>query len=68
MIVYPTLRPSSRSQVLGNWNFCRKIFSKVYVAEAVVEECEECEEGGRILVSDLRQMDRVQPVQDEIDI
>lgn len=39
-----------------------QLFDKIYVAEAVIDECTE---GGRILVPDLRTLDWVKPVANE---
>ena len=64
MIVYSNTTPFIALASIGQLELLPKIFGKVHVAEAVVEECAE---GGRILVPDLKQMDWILPVADDND-
>ena len=64
MIVYSNTTPFIALASIGRLELLPKIFGKVHVAEAVIEECAE---GGRALVPDLRQLDWILPVADDND-
>lgn len=65
MIVYSNTTPFIALASIGQLELLPKIFGKVRVAEAVINECAE---GGRVLVPDLRQIDWVVPVADDNDL
>lgn len=62
MIVYSNTTPFIALASIGQLELLPQLFGKVHVAESVIEECAE---GGRILVPDLRTLDWVIPVADE---
>lgn len=64
MIVYSNTTPFIALASIGRLELLPNIFGKVHVAEAVIEECAE---GGRVLVPDLRQLDWILPVADDND-
>jgi predicted nucleic acid-binding protein len=62
VIVYSNTTPFIALASIGQLELLPRLFDKVRVAESVVEECAE---GGRILVPDLRGLDWVVPVSDD---
>lgn len=65
MIVYSNTTPFIALASIGQLEILPKIFGKVRVANAVIEECAE---GGRIIVPDLMQLDWIVPVADDDDV
>jgi hypothetical protein len=64
VIVYSNTTPFIALASIGQLELLPKIFGKVHVAEAVIDECAE---GGRVLVPNLRQLDWIVPVADDND-
>lgn len=62
MIVFSNTTPFIALASIGQLKLFPQLFDKVHVAESVIDECAE---GGRILVPDLRSLDWVIPVADE---
>ena len=62
MIVFSNTTPFIALASIGQLELLPKLFGKVRVAESVIDECAE---GGRILVPNLRSLDWVTPVADE---
>ena len=62
MIVFSNTTPFIALASIGQLELLPKLFGKVHVAESVIDECAE---GGRILVPNLRSLDWVTPVADE---
>ena len=62
MIVFFNTTPFIALASIGQLELLPKLFGKVHVAESVIDECAE---GGRILVPNLRSLDWVTPVPDE---
>lgn len=59
MIVFSNTTPFIALASIGQLELLPQLFGKVHVAESVIEECAE---GGRILVPELRTLDWVIPV------
>lgn len=64
MIVYSNTTPFIALASIGQLNLLPQIFGKLHVADAVLDECAE---GGRILVPDLKTLDWVIPVANDED-
>jgi hypothetical protein len=62
VIVFSNTTPFIALASIGQLKLFPQLFDKVHVAESVIDECAE---GGRILVPDLRSLDWVIPVADE---
>ena len=62
MIVFSNTTPFIALASIGQLELLPQLFDKIYVAESVIDECTE---GGRILVPNLRSLDWVTPVADE---
>jgi len=62
VIIYSDTTPFIALASIGQLEILPKIFGRVHVAKAVIEECAE---GGRIIVPDLTKMDWVIPVADD---
>lgn len=62
MIVFSNTTPFISLASIGQLSLLPKLFGKIHVAESVIDECIE---GGRILVPNLRSLDWVIPVVDE---
>ena len=62
MIVYSNTTPFIALASIGRLELLQQLFGKVHVAQSVIDECAE---GGRILVPDLRSLDWVISVADE---
>ncbi len=62
MIVFSNTTPFIALASIDQLDLLRQLFKQVHVAESVIEECAE---GGRILVPDLRSLDWIVPIQDE---
>ena len=65
MIVYSNTTPFIALASIGQLEILPKIFGKVHVAKAVIEECAE---GGRVIVPDLMQLAWIVPVADDDDV
>lgn len=64
MIIYSNTTPFIALSSIDQLDILPKIFGKVHVAKAVIDECAE---GGRIIVPDITQLSWIIPVADEID-
>ena len=62
MIVFSNTTPFIALASIGQLELLPKLFGKVHVAESVIDECAE---GGRVLVPNLRSLDWVIHVADE---
>ncbi|MDO9224763.1 MAG: DUF3368 domain-containing protein [Pseudomonadota bacterium] len=62
MIVFSNTTPFIALASIDRLTLLPDLFDKVHVAESVIEECAE---GGRILVPDLRSLNWIIPVEDE---
>ncbi len=62
MTVFSNTTPFIALSSIGELNLLPRVFDKIHVAESVIEECAE---GGRVLVPDLRALNWVVPVADE---
>lgn len=64
MIIYSNTTPFIALSSIDQLDILPKIFGKVHVAKAVIDECAE---GGRIIVPDITQLSWIIPVADDID-
>lgn len=64
MIIYSNTTPFIALSSIDQLDMLPKIFGKVHVAKAVIDECAE---GGRIIVPDLTRLSWIIPVADEVD-
>lgn len=64
MIIYSNTTPFIALSSIDQLDMLPKIFGKVHVAKAVIDECAE---GGRIIVPDITQLSWIIPVADDID-
>lgn len=62
MIVFSNTTPFIALASIDQLILLPKLFGKIHVAESVIDECTQ---GGRILVPDLKSLDWVTPVKDE---
>ena len=62
MIVFSNTTPFIALASIGQLELLPQLFDKIHVAESVIDECTE---GGKILVPNLRSLDWVTPVADE---
>lgn len=62
MIVFSNTTPFIALASIGQLELLPQLFDKIHVAEPVIDECTE---GGRIIVPNLRSLDWVTPVADE---
>lgn len=62
MIVFSNTTPFIALASIGQLDILPKLFGEIHVAESVIDECTE---GGRILVPNLKSLDWVIPVADE---
>lgn len=62
MIVFSNTTPFIALSSIDQLDLLPRLFKQVHVAESVIEECAE---GGRILVPDLRSLDWIVPIEDE---
>lgn len=58
MIVFSNTTPFISLACIGQLELLPKLFGKIHVADAVIEECAE---GGRIIVPDLRELEWINP-------
>ena len=65
MIVYSNTTPFIALASIDRLDLLPQLFGKIYVAEAVIAECAA---GGRIIVPDLKGLEWVVPVADELDV
>jgi hypothetical protein len=64
VIIYSNTTPFIALSSIDQLDMLPKIFGKVHVAKAVIDECAE---GGRIIVPDLTRLSWIIPVADEVD-
>lgn len=64
MIIYSNTTPFIALFSIDQLDLLPKIFGKVHVAKAVIDECAE---GGRIIVPDLTRLSWIIPMADEVD-
>ena len=62
MIVFSNTTPFIALASIDQLDLLPQLFNQVHVPESVIEECAE---GGRILVPDLRSLDWIVPIEDE---
>jgi hypothetical protein len=64
VIIYSNTTPFIALSSIDQLDMLPKIFGKIHVAQAVIDECAE---GGRIIVPDLTRLSWIIPVDDEVD-